>query len=1191
MTHRTDDWLITNERNTARFFTENRHIAWMTLVATVIWGTFGYLRMPQRKDPDIPIKVAMAICYWPGVSAPRVEQLVTRRLEETIAENTKVKELTSTTRLGVAFVWVTLKEEVADPAPEFDDIKLRLDDIKDLPDGAGPITFIRDFGSTAALMLTVASPKVSDVLISLKARAIEAAVRRVRPPANDGVSRAALVFNVPPSINETLLRRLLDLFMATATADGTYRDARSFVESGFMGVDGVTPLDDSGLADYVRAFVERYLRTSEIHPDSWPAVVIRDPAETRTRLAAAAADKYTYRELDDYTDLIRRTLQTIPIVTKVDRAGILDEQVLLAFSQERLASYGLQPVNLKDLLSARNIPVRGGRIEVQGKNVALSPTGEFKNEKEIGDVIVSTARGGTPVYLRNLVDVVRTYESPPRYLNFFTRRDAQGTWHRDRAVTLSVQMRSGAQIGQFGLAVDSALALLKDRLPEDLIMARTSDEPRQVEEKVGLFMDSLLEAVVLVVVIGLIGFWEWRSAAVLACSIPLTLAMTFGMMSMLGIDVQQISIASLIIALGLLVDDPVVAGDAIKRDLAIGHPPGIAAWLGPTKLATAIVFATITNIVAYLPFLLLSGDTGRFLFTLPVVLTCALVSSRIVSMTFIPLLGYYLLRPGKKVERPISERRHIGFAGWYYRLGKAAIEHRKVVFAGSLAFLLFGAAIGKMLKPQFMPKDLSYHSTIDVWLPEDASLTATGEAALQAEGIVRDVADEFGRKHGYGSEPLLRSMTTFIGGGGPRFWQSLNPEPRQTNYAQIIVELRDKHLTRPMLEELQPVLASRIPGARLNAKQLEIGAVVGTPVSIRLSGDDMVTLRQLAERLKAVFRAIPTAERVQDDWGAEEFAVDLLIDPDRANLAGVTNIDVAASTAATLDGYRVGTLREGDKQIPIVARVRMEERAQLADLQSLYVFASQSSQKIPLRQISSLSYSMQPAKINRRNQFRTIMVQCYPTLGTLPSEVLAAAFPKIHEIERELPPGFRLEIAGEYEKQTEGFGDLRVVLLTSVALIYIALVLQFRNTVKPILVFAAIPYGMVGALLALWVMGEPFGFMAFLGVVSLVGVIVSHVIVLFDFIEEAHERGESFHESLLDAGIVRLRPVLITVGATVLALFPLALHGGPLWEPMCYAQIGGLTVATFVTLLLVPVLYAIFVEDLKIVKWDTVKGR
>jgi multidrug efflux pump subunit AcrB len=674
----------------------------------------------------------------------------------------------------------------------------------------------------------------------------------------------------------------------------------------------------------------------------------------------------------------------------------------------------------------------------------------------------------------------------------------------------------------------------------------------------------------------------------MALSIPLTLAMTFGMMSVLGIDLQQVSIASLIIALGLLVDDPVVAGDAIKRELAARHPPRIAAWLGPTKLATAILFATITNIVAYLPFLLLPGDTGRFLYSLPVVLTCSLVSSRLVSMTFIPLLGHYVLRPGKRPQRPISERRAAGFAGWYYRLGRAAIANRKMVFAGSLAVLAVGAVFASQLKSQFFPKDLSYLSTVDVWLPEDAALSATEDATRQAEDAVRRVAAELGRGHGGPDRPVLRSLTTFVGGGGPRFWSSLSPEPRQANYAQIVVEVNDKHDTRHLVDALQPVVSAEIPGALISVKELETGEPVGIPVSIRIVGDDIATLRALAERLKVALRAIPIAERVQDDWGAESFAVNFVIDPDRANLAGVTNVDVAASTATALNGYQVGVLREGDEQIPILARVRQEERARLGDLRSLYVYSSQGAQRVPLRQVSTLTYTMQPAKVNHRNQFRTVTVSSYAVHGRLPSEVLAAALPAVAALQRDLPPGFHVQIAGEYEKQVENFRELAVVMAISVALIYIALVLQFRNTVKPILVFAAIPYGMVGALGALWIMRAPFGFMAFLGIASLVGVIVSHVIVLFDFIEEAHERGEPLVEALLDAGIVRLRPVLITVGATVLALFPLALHGGPLWQPLCYAQMGGLTFATVVTLLLVPVLYAIFVLDLKIVRWDPV---
>ena len=315
--------------------------------------------------------------------------------------------------------------------------------------------------------------------------------------------------------------------------------------------------------------------------------------------------------------------------------------------------------------------------------------------------------------------------------------------------------------------------------------------------------------------------------------------------------------------------------------------------------------------------------------------------------------------------------------------------------------------------------------------------------------------------------------------------------------------------------------------------------------------------------------------------------VRLKVDPDRANLSGITNLDIALSSAAAESGLPVSTYREADKQIPIAVRLRMEDRAGLSDIQNAYVYSLSSNQRVPLRQVSNVTTEMAVSKIKRRNQFRTVTVSAFPIPGVLPSQVLTPLLPKIKEFQKNLPPGYFLEIGGEYDEQQKGFKELSVVMAISVLLIYIALVVQFRSAVKPLLVFAAIPYGMTGALAGLVVMGQPFGFMGFLGVASLVGVIVSHVIVLFDFIEEAHERGEPLREALLDAGIVRLRPVMITVGATVLGLIPLAIHGGPLWEPLCYAQIGGLTIATFVTLLLVPVIYSIFVLDLKLIKWET----
>src|SRR5215475_3077204 len=404
--------------------------------------------------------------------------------------------------------------------------------------------------------------------------------------------------------------------------------------------------------------------------------------------------------MDEYTDLIEKTLKTVPQVSKVSRSGILKENVFLLYSQERLASYNVQPGTLEDAMKGRNISTSGGQVNVEGKNVTLDPAGQFKSEDEIGNVQVRTANGSL-VYVRDLVDVMRGYESPARFQNFFNWRDNAGNWRRSRAITLSVQMRSGEQIAEFGKQVDVALDSLKQQMPADLIYARTSDQPLQVEESIDLFMKSLYEAIGLVVIIELIGFWEWRSALLMAFSIPITLAMTFGFMHILGIDLQQVSIATLIIALGLLVDDPVVAGDAIKRDLALGHPPIVSAWLGPTKLATAILFATLTNIVSYLPFLTLPDDSGKFIFTLPVVLTSSLVASRIVSMSFIPLLGYYLLRP--KAEKTIEERRKKGFAAQYYRVGTWAINHRWKVMAGAMGVLLLGGVLMSQLKTQFFP--------------------------------------------------------------------------------------------------------------------------------------------------------------------------------------------------------------------------------------------------------------------------------------------------------------------------------------------------------------------------------------------------------------------------------------------------------------------------------------------------------
>ncbi len=1206
--HKSDAEIIATTHNVARFFTEHRQVSMILLIATFLWGWYGYHQMPKRKDPDIPVRVAAAQCQWPGATAEQVEQLVTRPMEQAAAQNTTIRPhspsnfgIRSLSFPGLSIVYIQLADNVKDKSKEFSDINLKMNQLNaQLPYGAGPIQFNSNFGDTAALMLTVASPKVTPTEVALRAIAIRKAIIQTRAqlPKNSPQPRVSVIYAFPLAVAPGPVRTTFESLANIAKRNGTLLDMRFFDGPGYVGLDASTSVDDQTIRQRGEQLIRNNLHRSELYPDAWQPAIIRDPTNTEAELARVAGAKYSYRQLDNYTDLIQRTLQGVPETSTVTRSGVLKEQIYLDYSQQRLAQYGYDPSKLKDILNAQNITLPAGSLEVGPQDLTINPSGLFPDAPAIGNVIIGVSSSNSPVYLRDLVDISRTYESPPTFLNYLTWRDDGGQWIRSRAISLGINMRSGQQIDLFGKHVQEKLDGIKHYLPDDLVIVPTSSQPVQVKEQIDLFMDALYEAIGLVVIVSLIGFWEWRSAVLMAISIPITLAMTFGTIYMLGIDIQQVSVASLIIALGLLVDDPVVAGDSIKRMLAEGQPRIIAPWLGPTKIATAILYATITNIVAYLPFLMITGTTGEFIYSLPVVMTVALIASRLASMTFIPLLGYYLLRPNKDPEPSIEERRTKGFTGFYAKTAKFAIEHRWKVAIASLAFLVLGGFLFSQLKTSFFPDDVQYWSYIDVWLPNDANFDATNDAAQRVELIVREQAALYGKDHPQkdGSE-VLKYITTWVGGGGPRFWFSANPQAKQLNYAQVLVQVTNKDITPAFVDQVQPILSKELPGVRCDFRQLqtnpinypvEIRVVSQADVSTAQSAQDIAEMRRIASQVVDIVSSAVEARRVRNEWQKESFQVQLNINPDRANLAGITNLDVANSATSALSGTPVTTLQDGDKNIPVVARLKLDERSKLSDIQNLYVYSSssQDATKVPLVQISDISNSMMTDRIVRIDHFREMSIYAFPAPGHLASEITAVALPKLREFEKTMPPGYKIEIGGEYNKQQDGFRNLALVLAISVLAIYLALLFQFNNAVKPLLVFAAAPYGVVGAILGLWIMRTSFGFMAFLGIASLIGVIVSHVIVLFDFIEEMHAQGEPFEEAVIDAGIIRLRPVMITVSATVLALFPLAMHGGPLWQPLCYAQIGGLTVATFITLLMVPVLYSIFVLDLKILTWD-----
>lgn len=1186
--HLSDAEIVAHAHNNIpKFCVDYTQVTWVMLILVFAWGWLGYVSMPQRKDPDVPVRVALANCDWPGATAEQVEQQITHKIEQAINQNSYVKDTFSTSVTGSSSVHVELEDNTKDTREQISDINLKLQNVKGLPDGAGPIQFNGDFGDTAALMLTVASPLMTAQDLAPRAHALERAIRAARaqtPKARANELPFTVVLNFPTTTATRVVQGPANMFASYLASNELARDVQVLFGTGYVAFDGLTPFSDKELVQALRNFIRDQMQALQIHPDAWEPCIIRDPSTAETELESVAGPKYSYKELDDFTDLLQRSLRGPEIVSKVQRSGVQQQTVFLDYSEERLAAYGVKPADLSSLISGRNITMSGGQMQIGNSQVTVYPSGQFERPDQIADMLMTITSNGVPVYLRDLVTVVPAYQDPPSFLTFLTMKNRQSDqWQRLRAITLAVQMKSGQQINVFGPIIDNLMTQTLKSLPSDLIVDKTSNQPQQVEEKVDLLMESLWKAVMLVVLVSAIGFWDWRSALLMALSVPITLSMTFGMMFFLGIDLQQVSIATLIIALGLLVDDPVVAGDAIKQHMGMGLDKKTAAWLGPTKLATATTFATITNIVAYLPFMGITGDTGVYLYSLPVVMTCSLVASRIASMTFVPFLGYIMLRPVP--EPPIEEMRKEPFYAAYIRVVTWAIHHRYKMAMGGLVFLAGGLFVLTKLPTQFFPYDLNPLFYIDVWTPENASLTVTNTAARKAEAMVREAAAEFTKEHGL-KKDLLHSISTYVGGGSPRFWSSLSPQQAQLNYAQVTVQLTDQLYTTRFVNLLQEKLGNVDPGITYDVRQLQVGKPVDMPVQIRILGEDIDTLRKLTTQCKTFLRKAPLATRIRDDWGVDSFSVQLDTQSARANMSGFTNYDVAASSYAGLSGQTVGAMRVGRNVIPINTRMRVEERSQLSDIDRLYVYSREGTQKVPVGQISSTGYKMQTSRIQRRWQQRCVTVGAFPMPGHLSSEVMKEITPDLDEFIKTLPTGYWVYIEGEKRNQDDGFKNLVGVMMVSIVMIYLALVAQFKNAFKPFIVAAAVPFGMVGAVLGLALMRTPFGFMAFLGIISLMGVIVSHIIVLFDFIEEAHAKGDDFEQSLIDAGIMRLRPVMITVGATITALFPLATDGGPLWEPLCYAQIGGLGVATFITLLLVPVIYTIFVKDLKLVQWE-----
>lgn len=1162
----------------AQFFVEHREVSWLALIVVLLWGAVSYTKLGQQEDPTIPQRTAMLVAIFPGATASKVEELVAKPLERKISELDSIEEIKTTARPGICTM--NIKQLPASKAKidqEWDKVRSKIAEVQ-LPEGTRPPWLNTDFGNTITLLYALVSPPITDAECVARANMVRgrlAALRSGASPTNHA-ALAAFIPAISPQYGEMIAGKIETAVRAACLA----KNVRTAQSSSFVLVDLETSASRADLEKFIADFTRKVFGSDQelYHPDFTKPILLMGGEDPLPQIRASAPPRYSYRTLELLARDFEDELKQVQSVGKVTKVAIVNEAVYLLYSDANLAGYGLTPETVMGSINARNAVIPGGTMRTEGRNFPVQLSGEYKTEKDMLGTMVGMSRAGAPVYLRDTFEVRRMYESPiPYKVDVLGRTGEKGPLDTRRAVMVAIEMRDGKIIRHFNEDVKKVVETMKTRTPEGLEFRVLSDQPTAVEHRIHHFMRCFMEAVIIVIVVALF-LMDWRSALVLATAIPVGVAMTFIGMQMLGIPLQQISIAALIIALGLLVDVPVVASDGINRELYLGHSRSRAAWLGPLHLRHPMVFGTLTCVFSFLPLLMLYGDKGEFMKSMPTVVTLALLSALLVSNTFLPLISYYVLR-GQKGFDEGGEVRSFFLFRYVDKALMALLPIYRGALQGSLKrpYLVLGIAytvlalvcalVFPRLGSQFFPPAERNQLLVDIEAPASDSLISTRAAVDQAVELIK--------KH-----EEVASAAVFTGGTAPRFYYNVEPKAPANYLAQIIINTRDAHEVDGLIVKLRRELDSSVPGVRCVVKPLEQGPPVNEPIQIRVSGENLDKLRVLADKVGAELRAAG-GYHVFDDLGLRMPNIQIEIDQDRANSLGLNNKQVGNAALASFSGLQVTELREGDRLIPVLIRGRIEDRSEVEKLRGLYV-PTPDGKNIPFESFAKVKIQPEFVRIPHYNQLRTVTVKAYAPFGELPSQILNRARPGLAKIQ--LEPGYALKFAGEDEELSKSKAEMMVVLLVCVALIIITLVLQFRSVIKAAVVMLTAPLVLIASIIGLYVTNSPFGFMAMLAVISLIGVLVCNMIVLSEQIEHTREQGLPLEEALIKAGLSRLRPVLMTVLAVSGGLLPLFYGGGALWHPLTAVHIFGLIFVPCLTLVMLPTLYYVFCAKLKLIK-------
>ena len=936
------------------------------------------------------------------------------------------------------------------------------------------------------------------------------------------------------------------------------------------------------------------------------------------------ANRYTPRQLDIISEKIKDQLRLLDGVAKSEQYGVQEEAIYVETNMESWSQLALTSAKLGGLAEARNIVAPGGNLETSEGRYSVKPGGEFDAVSQMESLIVGMVRNKDlprPVYLKDVgLTLKREYQDPPSLICRFG--DAQSS---QPAVIVALTMKSGANIVDVCNAAKKRVTDMQgfeQALPRDIGVRPVSDQSENVEAKIDQVVSNVVGAILIVVIVVylVVGM---RTAAVMAANIPVVVLAAIGLITLFDVQLEQISLASIIIALGLLVDNAVQVCDQSRTNQIAGMGPREATIVGSNQLAGPMLNGTATTVAAFFPMLIgLIGSKKEYVYSLPVTLSVTLGISWILAMTFCSILAASFIRPpadpnkpssplgwlldklqrmfARKSNKPDTGHPPQDLIGDIFRNTVRAALKAKFVTVGVAVALLFGVLM-LPISSEFFPKDLRDQFAVEIWLPETASIEQTNAVALQVEEILRKLSPNADPQ--FDHKEKIRALRTMVGGGGSRWYLGWNPEPRKPNYAEILVRTTGAQFTSDLAKQVREICQQGdatlkikpIVGARIIPQELFLGPSAD-PVTIRVIGDgfaNMQVLQKNAARVKQMIRAQPGTWDVNDSWGVPGYQLRVEVDEEKANRAGVTNAHVANTLNAYFSGQRLTTFREGDHQIPVYLRLGHEERTTLDRIHTAYVEGING--KVPLASIATMLPRWEPATIDRRDLNRVIEVRAQVEPGIMGNDVVNTimASDEMQQLEENLPDGFRIEVGGTLEESQESAEQMGACFSMSIVAIVLCLVIQYNGWVKPIIILSTLPMALIGALPGLYFTGNPLGFMSQLGILALFGIVLNTGIIFMEFadtrIKEAAEKSDGsgpiigltkdqFRNCLVDACYMRLLPIFLTTATTIGGLIPLALAGGPLWEGLAWAMITGLMVATVLTLLVIPAMYAVFVE-------------